>query len=174
MKLKIVATALAMTLATQAFAQTEVGKGVPPAVAVASNITDAITFVDRAALAGIFEVRASELAVEKGKDPKVIAFAKRMIEDHTAAMQRLVETAKAADLQLTPPIEVDASHADEMDQLRGATEEFDTLYLEQQRAAHDEAIALFSGFAENGDNDQLKQLAANLLPTLKEHRAMLD
>ena len=39
--------------------------------------------------------------------------------------------------------------------------------------AHQDAIALFSGYAEGGDNDKLKSFAETTLPTLQEHQQMI-
>lgn len=159
--------------ASGAMAQSEPGAAIPPAVDAASKVTDAEMFVNRAALSNIFEIRSSELALEKSKDPKVLDFAKRMIADHMAATEKLGAAAASAEMTLTPPSEVDASRADEMDRLRGATTEFDALYLQMQAAAHDEAIALFTSYSTEGDSEPLKSFAAETLPILVQHRRML-
>ena len=49
------------------------------------------------------------------------------------------------------------------------SEAFDTLYIEQQIKAHEEAANLFDKYAERGENQALKQFAANILPTIKRH-----
>ena len=48
-------------------------------------------------------------------------------------------------------------------------EEFDKLYIEQQIKAHEKASDLFDKYAERGDNDALKQFAANTLLAIKQH-----
>jgi putative membrane protein len=156
-----------------AMAQSERGVAIPPAVDAASKVTDALTFVNKAALSNTFEIRSSEIALEKSKDPKVLDFAKHMIADHLAATEKLGAAAASVGLTLTPPSEVDASHADDMDRLRGATTEFDTLYVRMQTAAHDEAIALFTAYSTKGDSEPLKSFAAETLPILVKHRQML-
>jgi hypothetical protein len=60
--------------------------------------------------------------------------------------------------------------------------EFDRAYDQMQLQAHEEAVALFSDYARNGDNTDLKTWAAQTLPhlrgggdigqgPLKQHRA---
>ena len=48
-------------------------------------------------------------------------------------------------------------------------EDFDKTYAKQQVKAHKRAVKLFDDYAEEGDNAALKQFAANVLPTIKEH-----
>jgi putative membrane protein len=43
-----------------------------------------------------------------------------------------------------------------------------------QMEAHQQAISLFEGYAQGGDNPQLKQWAAKTLPALKMHKTMAD
>ena len=37
------------------------------------------------------------------------------------------------------------------------------------RSAHEKAISLFEGYAENGDNQALRQFASETLPVLRRH-----
>jgi len=48
-------------------------------------------------------------------------------------------------------------------------DEFDKTYAEQQVRAHKKAVELFDDYGEAGDNAALKQFAANMLPTIKQH-----
>ena len=47
--------------------------------------------------------------------------------------------------------------------------QFDPVYVDIQRKAHESAIKLFSEYAESGDDPKLKQFAAETLPTLQSH-----
>ena len=51
--------------------------------------------------------------------------------------------------------------------------EFDRAYDEMQQQAHEEAVALFSDYARNGDNPDVKAWAAKTLPHLREHLEMV-
>jgi putative membrane protein len=58
-----------------------------------------------------------------------------------------------------------------IDRLNAAPpQDFDTAYIAQQVNAHRKAAELFDGYAEEGENEALKQFAANTLPTIKQHR----
>src|SRR5262245_50632425 len=43
------------------------------------------TFVEKAAIAGMFEVESSRIAIDRVNDPKLKEFAQMMVDDHTKA-----------------------------------------------------------------------------------------
>jgi putative membrane protein len=47
--------------------------------------------------------------------------------------------------------------------------EFDRVFAQQQLQSHQTAVELFRAYAQSGDNAQLKQWAAQTLPSLEEH-----
>ena len=47
--------------------------------------------------------------------------------------------------------------------------DFDKVYLAQQEAAHNEALTVMQGYADNGDNAGLKALAQKAIPKIKAH-----
>ena len=72
---------------------------------------------------------------------------------------------------ITPAQGLQPPHQTQLDQLSGLdAEAFDQAYIAAQVAAHDEAVALFEGFASNGEDSALKTFAADTLPTLQQHR----
>jgi predicted outer membrane protein len=48
----------------------------------------------------------------------------------------------------------------------------DQVFARQQIQAHEEAIALFRAYSQNGDNQELKQFAGKRLPGLEDHLKM--
>jgi putative membrane protein len=48
-------------------------------------------------------------------------------------------------------------------------EEFDVTYLTAQVAAHEQALAVFTAQAEEGDNWKVAKFARTLVPTLQHH-----
>ncbi|HWJ73243.1 MAG TPA: DUF4142 domain-containing protein [Kaistia sp.] len=137
--------------------------------AVRAETPDAAeSFARTAAVSGLFEVQASQLALERSKDAAIREFAQMMITDHTKADGELRQTAGT----MTLPKTLDPSHQALIDALKAAGPNFDTLYVEQQIAAHKEAVALFTRFSETGPNGALRGLAAKLLPTLQHHQEM--
>jgi predicted outer membrane protein len=49
--------------------------------------------------------------------------------------------------------------------------QFDRLYGQAQRMAHQEALALHSGYAQAGNDPGLRQFAASVVPHLEHHAA---
>lgn len=156
----------------EAGAEDTAAAGVGMASAPMANTADA--YVTNAALGDMYEIESSKLALEKAKSAEVKKFAQQMITDHTATTAKLKETLTAAKLQITPPAQLDARRSGMLDNLRGASaEDFDKAYLDQQTAAHQEALTLHSGFAQDGDNEPLKKLAAETAPKIQHHFDMV-
>ncbi|MBZ9819360.1 DUF4142 domain-containing protein [Mesorhizobium sp. CA4] len=149
---------LALAMASLAF----------PAVAA----DNAQTFVDKAAVGGLFEVDSSKLAQDRAKQQQVKNFAEKMIADHGAANDKLKKLATEQKLQV--PASLDAAHQSDLGKLRNTTTGFDQPYVEMQRRAHADAVNLFQSYAKDGDNPGLKAFAAETLPTLKMHQDMIE
>ena len=62
-----------------------------------------------------------------------------------------------------------------IDQLKATPKgpQFDTLYLGQQLQGHQQAWALQKGYATDGDDSALRQVAASAVPIVEQHLAML-
>lgn len=127
-------------------------------------------FVTQVAMSDMFEVRSAHLALERAEDPKVKAFAERMIHDHGATTKQLKILIFKANINVRIPTEMDASHRqmlDALQQLSGSA--FDAKYVEMQEQAHKEAIALFKRYASHGDRPNLQDWAGRTLPILQSH-----
>jgi len=131
-------------------------------------------FVTKAGVAGLFEIKTSELAVKTSKNPDVVAFARMMIKDHTAAGKAL-GTAAAATSGLTPPAALDDDHQKKLDDLGTKTgTDFDKAYVDIQQSAHADAVSLFDDYSKNGKDAALQTFATNTLPTLQAHKDKID
>jgi putative membrane protein len=127
-------------------------------------------FVTKAAIANMFEIKTSEQAVKTSKNADVLAFAKMMIKDHTAAGKKF-ETAAAATSGLTPPAALDDDHQKKLDDLATKTgTDFDKAYVDIQQSAHADAVSLFDDYAKNGKDTALQTFATDTLPTLQAHK----
>src|SRR5215212_9607962 len=162
-------------LPTLAFAQTQPAQPTAPAQPSAQPQTaqpgapSAAEFVTKAASSSLFEIQSSQSALQKSQNNQVRDFAQKMIEDHTKASDQLKAAAQGQTVPTTPDVE----HAQMLQQLNGANGvDFDRRYVQLQLTGHQEAIALFDRYAQNGDNPQLKQFAQQTLPDLREHLQM--
>lgn len=156
MKLPILLTAMSLVFAGAAAAQAPA----PPAE----------EFVATAAVSNTFEIDSGRIAAENAENPEVKEFADKIVSDHTDADEKLRAAAEEAGVATPVPETLDPRHEEMIQQLNAATgAEFDTLYAEIQVQAHEEAVDLFSSYAEQGDEEPLREFASSTLPHLEEH-----
>ncbi len=135
------------------------------------TITDQ-EFIQKASAAGLAEVNMAKMALQNATTPAVKEFAQRMLNDHTKANRELNRIADAN--RMTPAANMDAAHQEMSREMSAMTgENFDRRYVRGQVKDHDAAVALFQAEAKNGKNPQLKEFAAQTLPTLREHQEMV-
>jgi putative membrane protein len=140
--------------------------------APSANTTDA--YVTNAAIGDMYEIESSKLALANSQSAAIKKFAQQMITDHTATTAKLKATLADAKIQVTPPAQPDARRQGMLDNLKGLKgTDFDKAYLDQQTAAHQEALTLHSDFAKDGDNEPLKKLAAATAPKVQHHFEMV-
>jgi putative membrane protein len=136
--------------------------------AMAANPADGPdnAFIMKAANSGMFEIESSKIAVDRAKDSEVKKFAQQMVTDHTKASAEL----KAAAGDKTPA-KPDAATAARIEKIKTSPDDgFDALYVDEQKAAHDEAVGLFTTASENAADAKIKDFAAKTLPVLKAHQ----
>ncbi len=143
--------------------------------AAAADVPDKTQkFVDKVAVSNKFEIDTSQLAQQYGKNPEVKKFADQMISDHTEAGKNFKGALQEAAIE--PPSDaLDVTHTAKYAKLRVFTTEagFDSAYIEEQLAAHEEAVALFKDYSSAGPTPALKTFAQKTLPTLEHHLEMV-
>lgn len=128
-------------------------------------------FMTKAAHAGIAEVKAGKMALEKSENEDVRQFAQRMIDDHTKASDELKELAKNKGVTLpTEPNEDQKETADELSKLSG--DDFDSEYMDAQISDHETVIDFFEDEVDSGSDSDVVAFAKKTLPTLKSHLEM--
>lgn len=143
---------------------------VTPAMAPTPAAPTSQEYVRRAAIGDMFEIQASKLALDKSKSADIRNFAQQMIDDHTATTKRLESALNDSALGITPPTSLDADHEAKLDALRSASgQDFDRLYLDQQTAAHQDALDLHRNYAASGDNAELRSAATEIAAKVSEH-----
>ena len=126
-------------------------------------------YISNAAMGDMYEIQAADMALERTENAQVRELAQMIKTDHTAASERLRAAAQAAGETL--PTELDERRQGMLDNLRAASsaEEFDRVYIAQQVAAHEEALALHRGFADNDENAALAQHAQSVIEPIEMH-----
>jgi putative membrane protein len=114
----------------------------------------------------------AELAQQKGRSETVKRAAARIQADHVRTNQMLVVLAaqKGWHLPSTPGSEGEESRS-RLEKLSGAA--FDRAYLEAMMRDHETDIPAFEQEAAHGSDADLKRFAADTLPALREHLALV-
>lgn len=148
-------------------AQDAASSAVGTAAAVSGPMsTDA--FVTNAAISDLYEIQAGRIAQQRGQRQAVKDFGEQMVTDHTALSNALKPLIIAAGKAAPPGL--DERRKGLIDNLNAAAPaDFDKVYLTQQEAAHNEALTLMQGYADKGDDANLKAGAAKALPKIKAH-----
>jgi putative membrane protein len=114
------------------------------------------------------EIKTGQAAEQMSKNEKIKDFGKMLAKDHEAAGKKVA--AVAAKVGFTPPTELDSSHQSMVDELNKKTGfDFDKAFIKDQIKGHEDTIKVTEDEANNGKNADVKQLATELLPTLREH-----
>lgn len=157
-----------------------VGGMVGKASAATAGSHDSQAFVTNACVSDLYEIEAGRLAAQRGGSDAVRAFGEMMVEHHTTAkhqMQAALMSSEVTTLMpdLKPTTQLDERREGLLKHLREAADgDFDKTYLDQQRTAHQEAISLHRGYAENGDNSQLRSVALGGLPMIERHLKAIE
>lgn len=128
-------------------------------------------FIQAAAQGDLYEITSSQTALDRAVNEDVLAFAQRMIDDHSMTTQRIAELAETVGVEI--PMTPAPTHQAKIAQLMQAEgAEFDRAYMQQQVIVHEDAVSLFEAAAALAENEQVRATAEELLPALQEHLTM--
>jgi putative membrane protein len=151
--------------------------GMASASSAGSHSSEA--FVMNACVGDLYEIEAGRLAAQRARSDAVREFGAMMVEHHTTAMHQMKSALMSSEVtsvlpNLQPTQELDNRREGMIKHLAEASDgAFDKTYLDQQRLAHQETVALHKGYAEHGDNPQLRSVALGGLPMVERHLAAL-
>jgi putative membrane protein len=136
----------------------------PPAVSPADQ-----QFAAQAGASDQFEIQSSQLALQKSHNPRVRAFAQRMIDDHNKTTQQLTGIASGKGLTLQPAL--DQQQQLMLTDLQGqkTSRAFDRAYLHDQVVGHQATVEAFQTEVSNGQDAQMKDFAQQTLPVIQDH-----
>lgn len=133
-----------------------------------SNLVSA--YVPNAAMSDMYEIQAADIALERSQNAQVKELAQMIKTDHTAASNEFKGIVPTAAPDIALPTSLDQRRQGMIDNLRSASAaDFDTVYLDQQIAAHEEGVTLNNGFKDNTDAPALAAFAAKVLPKIQAH-----
>lgn len=127
-------------------------------------------FADRVAASDAYEIEAGKLAQQKATAAGLKDFGRMMVEQHTQSTDKLKAAAAKAQPTITPDPVLTPEQQGNLEALRSAEgAAFDTLYKQQQVAAHEQALGLLRDYAATGDSTPLKTFAAEAQKVVQMH-----
>jgi len=131
-------------------------------------------FANAIAGGGRFEIESAELAASRATSADVKALAAMIAADHKKAGDDLKAAATASTPSFTPLASLSAKQKADLEALKAAGSNFDSVYVAQQIAAHQEVVQILSNYAAGGTSAQLKDFATKVLPTVQGHLDKLN
>lgn len=130
-------------------------------------------YVAKAGASDLYEITSSKL-VTTSPNPKLKRFATMMVTDHNKSTAMVKAAAMKSGLRPRPPM-LDAKQRADVAALRAAHgAKRDSLYITQQKMAHQDALALQKDYSTTGDAAPLRAAAGKIVPVVEHHIAMLE
>ncbi|GAA4002145.1 DUF4142 domain-containing protein [Sphingomonas humi] len=139
----------------------------------AANASADQAYVQNAAASDMFEVESSKLALDKAVKPSIKTYAQMMIDEHGKSTTEL--KAAAAQSGIPVPAALPPELQTKIESLktkRGA--EFDTLYLGDQRAGHQDTLAKVNAYLAAAPAGPLKDHASKVSGVVQKHLNSLE
>lgn len=130
-------------------------------------------FVKTASQSDNTEIKFSQLAEQKATNPRVKAYAQKMVADHTKLETEMKPIADK--LGVTPVTELDSEHQqkyDSLSQMSGA--DFDKTYMTAMDMDHHKALDLFKKEESTTQDPELKKVVAKGEKVVAQHTMMAD
>ena len=126
-------------------------------------------FIMEAAIGGLMEVEAGNIAQQNAAHPRVKNFGAMMVADHSKANDELKSLASSRGMILPSALPPDLQqHMEAMKKMKGKG--FDNHYISMMTEDHQQDISKFEKQSTSGGDAQLKSWAASTLPVLMKHR----
>ena len=130
----------------------------------------AADFAAAIAASDMYEIESGRLAAEKASSADLKSFGQMLVTDH----QKSTADLKTAAAEARPAVAVipalEAEQQQMLDALRSASgAEFDRLFVDQQKQAHQKALDLLQRYSTEGDVEALKNFAGKASPIVKAH-----
>jgi putative membrane protein len=131
-------------------------------------------YVKAADASDLFERESAHIVLESTKNPKIGSFAQMMVTDHGKSTEMVKAAAEKSHVPVAPPV-LTPEQTKMITQLKGESGAArDTTYIAQQKQAHAQALAAQQAYATNGTAPALKSTAAQIVPVVQHHIALLN
>jgi len=132
--------------------------------------TDAETsgFLVKAADAGMAEVQMGQKAQSKAVNQRVKNFAAMMVQDHSAANDKVKSFASQRNVTLPDSVGDDHKKmSEDLDKKTG--KDFDKAYMDDMVKGHEKVVDMFEKANNNVNDTEVKNFINSTLPTIKTH-----
>lgn len=131
------------------------------------------TFLTTAAQSDFTEIKFSELAEQKATNPRVKAYAQKMVTDHNNLEAEMKPFAEK--WGVTPPTALDSEHQTKYDALSAMSgADFDKQYMTDMDADHHTALDLFKQEASTTQDKAFKAKVEKGEKVVAQHTMMAD
>jgi len=132
-----------------------------------------VDFVIRVRLAGLWELPAGNMAMQKSDDPKIVAIGKAIAAQHVVLDQLDREAAKKLGIQLPNQPNSDQLYwLSEMQNANSTT--FDQIFVDRLRAAHGKIFPAIATIRASTRNDTVRKLAQETNQFVMTHISLLE
>ena len=168
----LIAALLAGSAFTVAACTTPMAGMESEASAVAADPTSPLSapgYMQMAASSDLLEIESSRMALQMSRNQAVRSFAQLMFNDLNRTSSEMIRAAQQIGLDPPPP-QLLPHHQDMLQRLREVPlADFDRAYKAEQIAGHEEALALHRNYADRGDAEPFRALAARTAPIVEMH-----
>jgi predicted outer membrane protein len=150
----------------------------PPETQLSENGTGALTpadrdFVVKVRLAGLWEIPAGNMAIEKSESERIRTVGKSIAEQHVKLDELTREAAAKLRVPL-PDVPNDEQQA-WLNEMKNATgSEFDQIYVDRLRAAHGKIFPAIANIRSGTRNDVVRRLAQQANQFVMTHLTLLE
>jgi putative membrane protein len=132
---------------------------------------DSMDFLKAASQGGRMEVDLGSMAKDHAASDAVKQFGETMVSEHSAANEKLMQLAKQKNVDLPDELK-EEQQALEQNLADLSGQDFDKGYMSAMVEDHEKDVEEFRKQAEEGDDEAVRQFAAETLPTLEKHLQM--
>ena len=130
------------------------------------------SFIKGAAVDGMYEVEAAQIAARQASDPDIKAFAERLVKDHSAANEELKKLASSRNVELDDKLPMMKRHSiNSLGKESGSGLDHDFITKAGVKD-HESDIKKFEKASRSANDPEVRAWAEKTLPTLREHLTM--
>ena len=174
-----VAVVLAFLLAPAGVAHADDAVPIPPNTGLTDKGTGSLSAADRdfvikVRLAGLWEVPAGNMAVEKSNNPTVAKIGAAIAAQHVALDN--LDRAAAKKLGISLPNQPNGDQQGWLNEMRNAPtpEQFDQIFIDRLRAAHGKIFPAIATIRGTTRNDTVRKLAQQTNQFVMTHMTLLE